>query len=265
MPQSTPSDPEFTQQDPFVNAEGGAPGRWWGPVFAYVVSSRQMNGLFSQVLTDWDEEIVDKNGALLARWKAKPHAQYVDANTKQLVTPTRMPRFDPERVYTFQFRIRDRRVADSKYTGMFLMDLPVSYERTEAGTHPKDKHRIWDQVLHEGDVFTRKIEFSTYPIVDCDADLADNKAERFVYRTDIGFELEENIGKLSSKGSVLITEKLKNPFDPGSTLPSRIRITKFPIAGAPLGLLPYEEAEMNDPGPDGWKPTDGTMERVFPP
>ncbi|MBI2900714.1 MAG: hypothetical protein HYY17_11065 [Planctomycetes bacterium] len=242
VPETDPAELFFANRDPFVDVDPDpnlTPLKAWGIAFAYVVSSRVMNGTFSQVITTFEEKLLDKDDKIRGQWEPEPH------HALGTEKPTSLPRFDINLVYPAQWRLRENQ--QSKFTAMVMFDLPLMYERT---SRPQKKGQeflatVGGIRVHEGDKEIRKLEFATYARVDTDDD---GSSDRFVYRMDIGAEYLQVIGEKASKGTISITKKLAVKNDATTELPSRCRVTKFP-AGADddfSGLKPFEDAAKND-------------------
>ncbi|MBI2899265.1 MAG: hypothetical protein HYY17_03715 [Planctomycetes bacterium] len=255
IPYSDKKEKEYAGREPYSAPTNRGMFRFWSPAFVYVVSTRQMNGLFSQVLTQWELEIRDKNNALRERWEPRK------------TVGERLPRYDGNEVYPLQWRIK-KFEANAKVTAMMMFDLPMQPEVVALGKGPITRVLPSSVDLNVDDTVTTKVEFATYARVDSDKDDA---ADKTIFRMDFGFELVVAAGQVSSAASIKVTGKTVG--DPPVAIPSRVKITPFPAAGEDAGLGPAEEAEKNDPGPPdksgkgkiGWgSPGAGAVEKTAP-
>jgi hypothetical protein len=217
-----------------LTEKGGNIIMFWGKMTLQEASGRRYwNGEVHQVITE-SKATLERDGKTTT-YTPKARAPYGQ------VTPTALPRFDAQRIYKAQFRIKEKE--SGIHRAIVAYDLPgLRLETAPGGGNPG----FIDTNLATEDKFTFKASFSTFFWEDC---ALVGKASLATHRIDWTVEVTE-----VKLGEMFITDgKGKSVKD------SATAVTPKPPTND--GSV-YGKAKVNDPGEnDGWDARTGGYDK----
>ncbi|MBI2900691.1 MAG: hypothetical protein HYY17_10945 [Planctomycetes bacterium] len=195
-----------------------------------------VNGLASQVVTDWKSTFKQKITGKTFVWTPKASPEYTIEGQK--VTPTSLPRFDVKRAYPAQFRVFHEQAGKRIHVAVVSIDTP--------GIVVDSASRVWFDAgrMAVDDEATLEMSLSNYLFEDQEAILTpDLPTHRFDWTVRAEFKY----------GNLFATSKGKSVQDADTT------VAPDPATGANTA---YGEALTNDPGTDGgWNSVPGQLDR----
>lgn len=201
---------------------------FFGKLTVQQVSGRSyLNGEVHQVFTKLVTTM--KKDDKTFTWTPQASPKY------QNITPTSVPRFDGQMVYSAQFRVVTGKGDDKRHLAVVAIDLPgIRLGSLRA--------QYIDEAVSTKNEITFEVEFQAYFFVDCDAD---GTPELPTHRIDWKMKAQLKTGDTHP------FQGLKGKSEKDDTT----KANKNPDHTGPDSS--HKKADDNDPGPQGWDPFQG--------